>query len=162
MGDVKSLGISIQSRTQGIEMNAAPHEACTAVPVSQFGKGHWSLLAYVESLCVDGKDGKGKIDNRRMRVNKLRHPSKSHLARWKEEDNTVARDGFGETVQIEGHDDWNCLADCAAAGYVEIISFGSGTVSMTAKGMDVVAAVRKHKALWGGDFYDFVWSESLA
>lgn len=23
-------------------------------PVEQFGKDHWSMLAYVETLCVDG------------------------------------------------------------------------------------------------------------
>lgn len=35
---------------------------------SLFGKDHWSLLAYVETCCVDGQDGIGTLDRRRLRV----------------------------------------------------------------------------------------------
>lgn len=41
---------------------------------SLFGKDHWSLLAYVETCCVDGQDGIGTLDRRRLRCNENNHP----------------------------------------------------------------------------------------
>lgn len=82
------------------------------ITVERFGWDHWSLLVYIETLCVDYK---GLIDPRKMRCHARRHriyyqgsDGRSHPTRLQN----------GETVS--NHDDWDCLTDLVAAGYVEI------------------------------------------
>jgi len=41
------------------------------VPMNEWSKDHFSLLAYVETCCVDGQ---GILDHDRMRTNIPRHP----------------------------------------------------------------------------------------
>ena len=40
-------------------------------PVQKFGKDHWSMFAYIETLCVDGVSGVGTIHSNRV-ASKLR------------------------------------------------------------------------------------------
>ena len=45
------------------------------IPMSKWGKDHWSTFAYLETLAVDGGKGGWAIPEKaRMRTNKKRHP----------------------------------------------------------------------------------------
>src|SRR5688572_21590317 len=85
------------------------------VPVKDWGQDHWSTFAYLETRAVDAK---GVIDNRRMRCNPRLH---RHLANM----------GMGSIIDgskyptrlkvgtIDKHDDWSCLEDMVAAGFLK-------------------------------------------
>jgi len=136
------------------------------VKVSDFGKDHWSLLAHIETLCVDARvKGVGEIDKRRVRCNMSRHPLLNvngfkwnpdwgtRLANyWKKDGSTNYR------RIIPKHDDWDCLDDLEAAKLVEILSIINGFVKMTEKGLRVSAELRAFKAT-GGVFADFRWAD---
>ena len=139
-------------------------------PVEKFGKDHWSLMAYVEHCCVNGRDGIGEIDRRRVRCN----PNTNHMLAGVYSNDTQWRlnhstrlfgffdfDGRSEPekaiaagLQLRDHDDWDCLDDLEAAGYVEVLSLVNGFVKMTEKGCNVAAKLRAHKA-YGGQFAGF-------
>jgi hypothetical protein len=123
------------------------------VPMTEWGKDHWSLLAYVETCCVDAK---GVIDHRRMRCNVERHPGlalSQHKPSAPYHYPTKLRDG----VEPE-HDDWDCFYDLEAAGLIEDVGTGINPVAkMTTTGLGLVAALRAHKAN-GGQFSDFMSS----
>ncbi len=138
---------------------------------SRFGKDHWSLLAYIEHCCVNGLRGLGVVDPFRLRCNPARHPTLSpmlpSLVSWKPSYATRLAGFFAFAdrrdvdkaveagVQLAGHDDWDCLDDLQAAGYVQVISLEERTVRMTPSGMAASARLRAHKAQ-GGSFADFV------
>lgn len=136
-------------------------------PVEKFGKDHWSMFAYIETLCVDGRDGLGVIDPRKCRINPERHPNMGGAGLWKDEYSTRLRGFFDfpdradpakaeeAGVMIVGHDDIDCLEDLDEAGLVSYITLTSGGVVMTEKGMEVAGKLRTHKAS-GGNFSGFV------
>jgi len=139
------------------------------VPIEDFGKDHWSLLAYVETLCVDShKDGVGEIDKRRIRTNGKTHPlhavNRHIVGDWSPEYGTRLAgywDSMGKVVperQIWPHDDWDCLNDLEAAGLIEVMSEANGFVLMTEKGLKVAAALRAYKTK-GGMFSGFRWAD---
>lgn len=131
------------------------------VTVDRFGKDHWSLLAYVETLCVDSLKGIGTIDHRRMRCNIKTHPAlRSGVVLsspgWKSEWGTqlkgyifTSKDNF-----LPQHDDWDCLDDLDTAGFIETLSLVNGFVTMTGKGNKTAAQLREHKTK-GGRFANF-------
>lgn len=142
------------------------------VPVVDFGKDHWTTLAFVETLCVDSaKKGVGEIDKRRMRTNEKRHPghavNRPHTGAWVSGCGTRLSgywDAKGEPVLerlIKSHDDWDCLNDLEAAGFIEMISEANGFVRMTEKGFGVASELRKYKA-HGGMYSGFRWAQSVA
>lgn len=139
-------------------------------PVERFGKDHWSLLAYVESCCVDGTNGQGQLRRDPMRCNPQNHRMVagpySHGDLWEQRYSTRLA-GFFESpdrndpekaiaagLQLRDHDDWDCLDDLEAAGFIEVRSLVNGYVSMTDKGREVAARLRAHKA-GGGMFAHF-------
>lgn len=136
----------------------------TPTPTSKWGKDHWSLLAYVECVCVD-KGGVIAFD--KMRVNPETHPLlSSGPSRWKPEYCTRLA-GFFEFEEradtekaiaagyaISGHDDWDCLDDLEAAGLVEVVSLTQGWVKMTDSGQVMANKLRNHKSN-GGKFANF-------
>lgn len=145
------------------------------VPVSKYGKDHWSMLAYVETCCVDGRNGVGILNNTRVRCNGATHPlhdANSHSSSWKPEYSTRLFGFFdfpdrGDTakavaagLQVLGHDDWDCLNDLEAAGYIEVISESNGHVRMTKEGSRVNGLLREHKA-GGGMYANFVLNKTL-
>lgn len=131
-----------------------------------FGKDHWSLLSYVEDLCVNGKGGAGAISRSHMRCNPEKHPILSCGNQWSPRYSTrlknffqfEERDDYAKAcdagVQINGHDDWDCLDDLEEAGYIEIISLVNGAVLMTDRGRAISAELRNHKSK-GGQFATF-------
>ena len=133
------------------------------MPVTDWGKDHWSTLAYVECRAVDNG---GALNPQHMR---------GHLGRRPEQYPTRLRDG----IDLEGHDDYDCVADAVEAGFLEAAgkhgSPGNARYSyrdhtdrmvlthrytLTDKGAEVTAALRKHKAM-GGNFAGFVWQDSV-
>jgi hypothetical protein len=140
------------------------------IKVEDFGRDHWSVLAYMESLCVDSaKKGIGEIDKRRMRTNERRH--KMHavnlnhgVGHWQADFGTRLAgywDAMGKTVkkrQVAGHDDWDCLDDLEDAGFLEVLSEANGFVVMSEKGMKVAGELRAYKAK-GGMLSGFRWVE---
>lgn len=132
-----------------------------AVPVSRFGKDHWSLLAYVETRCVDSATNTGQLDPKRMRCNPKRHPMMAvsifSERRWEPRYGSRLRvTRTGTIPQLKTHDDLDCLDDLEAAGLVEVLSLINSIVRMTPDGLTVAHALRKHKAD-GGLFTTFRW-----
>ena len=137
--------------------------------VEKFGKDHWSMLAYVEHCCVNGRDGFGEIDRRRVRCN----PNTNHMlagiysdVQWKLnystrlagffdfEERSDPEKAIAAGLQLRDHDDWDCLNDLEAAGYIEVLSLVNGFVKMTDKGCGVAAKLRAYKVR-GGQFAGF-------
>lgn len=124
----------------------------------KFGKDHWSLLAYIEDRCVHGDDGIGKLSRIRLRCNPKTHPTQSCGNPWSPNYATRLKGFFqfderndlvkacNAGLQVHEHDDWDCVDDLEAAGYIEILSMINGYVSMTELGQSTVASLRKHKA----------------
>jgi len=136
-----------------------------SIEISDFGKDHWSLMAYVGTLCQDAPDKTGVIDKRRIRSNPATHPI--HVASllgagrsWSPEYGTQLHgyrkeDGsIDETRHLDAHDDWDCLDDLEEAGLIEIISEVNGFIQFTVYGLDVLGQLTIHKAD-GGKFIDF-------
>ncbi len=125
------------------------------IPVEQFGRDHWSTLAYIECLCVDN-DG---VPNReRMRCNPKQHPGLAHHSGtgWQKTYSTrLAGHTLEKPVQQDGHDDWHCADDLEAAGLIEQIGTGGNPAfAMTDKGNEMAARLRAHKTK-GGNFDNF-------
>lgn len=140
------------------------------VAIEDWGRDHWSFLAYLETLCVDStKKGVGEIDKRRMRTNEKRHPFHAvnlnlGVGAWQPDFGTRLK-GYWDTLgrkvpkrQVKGHDDWDALTDLENAGLVDVISEANGFVKLTEKGMKIAAEVRAYKAK-GGMFSGFRWTE---
>lgn len=134
---------------------------------SDFGKDHWSLLAYVETLCVDSSKGVGEIDKRRVRANESTHPlhavNRSSVGKWNTDWGTrlsgyFLDKGVDLKRRIDEHDDWDCLNDLEEAGLINIISEANGFVKMTDKGMSVASRIREWKTK-GGMFATFKYEE---
>jgi hypothetical protein len=137
------------------------------IAMGDFGKEHWSLLGYVETLCVDSiNNGVGTIDYTRMRVNEKTHaPLARNFAlnrtKWKSEYGTRLR-GFwnkdestNDDRRIDKHDDVDCLDDLEAEGLIEVISLVNGFIKLTDKGRKIAGMLRAHKSK-GGYFSNFV------
>lgn len=136
------------------------------VPVADWGQDHWSTFAYLETRVVDGK---GHIDNRRMRCNARLHREFMHDAVFHRRlllihDSSKYPTLLAGGVELEKHDDWSCLEDMVAAGlikafyrrksYTEAFGHSEAKVEFTNTGLAVAAALRRHKAR-GGNFRDF-------
>ena len=145
------------------------HPGMQITPVDRFGKHHWSLLAFIQTLCRSRVDGVGSIERRHVRTNEHRHPllaANAHLTPWKPEYSTRLagffafedRNDLEKSVaagfQLLDHDDWDVLDDLNAAGLVETLSLTNGSVRMTPAGVEVADLIGAHKTK-GGAFADF-------
>ena len=133
------------------------------ISMLKFGRDHWSLLAYIESSCVNSQGGICTIEKNRMRCNPVKHPLLSSGIQWKDEYGTRLaqfdpsdgnEESFRKSTQISGHDDWDCLDDLESSGFIEILSLSNPTVKMTGKGLLVSSNLREFKAA-GGSFSRF-------
>lgn len=142
--------------------------AQAVVAVSMFGKDHWSMFAYLETCCVDGKAGWGRLAPSRMRTNGQKRPELAENVPWRAKFGTRLQSFFelvgredpelaaAAGLQLLDHDDWDCLADLEAAGFVVVAPGERGQARLTELGFAVAAEVRKHKAS-GHQFSSFVW-----
>jgi hypothetical protein len=119
------------------------------VPMSHWGKDHWSTLGYVEHV---DRTHRGKIDNAKMRCNERLH---ARFAQSSVPGQSVSGRGYPtrlrDDVEIEPHDDWSCLEDMAAHGIVHLFFVENGTTSykarafLTEKGRVLANQLNTHK-----------------
>lgn len=119
------------------------------VKIEEFGKDHWSLLAYLETLQVDNQDAVGEINRNKLSCNEKEHPMLrsefSYDIGWKDSYSTRIKDG----KTVPGHDDWHSLDDLEKAGLITIISLIDGFFKLTDKGIAIAGQIRSHKAHGG-------------
>ena len=127
------------------------------IPVSQWGKDHWSTLGYIETRCMDHR---GLSDRAHMRCDTRLHPQFANEVNRALPDKkypTRLRDG----VERGLHDDWSCLDDAEAAGFAENIGTGiNRCYRITEHGERICAALRAHKRA-GGNWANFVWPPAV-
>lgn len=124
------------------------------IDVKDFGKDHWSLLAYFETCEVDKR---GFFEKVRMRINTTRHPAESYFGQprqWKDEYGTKVKAVMGFPVIIKGHDDLDCAEDLEAAGFLKVYIPSACKVALSDEGRRVCNLIREHKAK-GGYFANF-------
>lgn len=123
----------------------------TKIAVNDFGKDHWSLLAYIETCCVDSN---GKFDLRRIRVNPKTHPQHAvdilSDRKWSSNYGTILNGGR----VLPDHDDIDCLEDLERLGFIYIKSLVSEVAVLSPMGIIVSNQIRNHKAS-GGKYSDF-------
>lgn len=139
------------------------------VPIDQFGKDHWSLLAYIETRCVDFNRGVDtcEINHDHLRCNIKQHPTlqgpRQRLAKdlgWKPSYGTRLKEFKSDKNlqrqlnQLHEHDDWDCLDDLENAGLIEVISVVNGFIKITNAGKKINTLIRDHKSA-GGSFSSF-------
>lgn len=119
--------------------------------VEQFGKDHWSLMAYCETREMDHHGG---LDRRHLRL-------KNTAGTWKPEYGTRLFGYFQEggndaSLLVLDHDDMDCLCDLEEAGLVENIWTGfQPVIKLTEYGRAVMVQIHAHKAE-GKHFASFV------
>jgi hypothetical protein len=83
------------------------------VSVVHFGRDHYSTLLYVEARVVDHR---GRPNIRNMRCDAKRHPQFNHLPPGVGGESPT-RLANGDL--LSDHDDWDCVQDMVAAGWIE-------------------------------------------
>lgn len=142
------------------------NETPTVTP-DQFGHDHWSLLGYLETLMADtNTPGTGQIDHDRMRTNPRRHPLLwgARASIGKRADSADAwNPAWGSRIangeKMSEHDDWDCLNDLEAAGWVDVRSLVNGLFVLTPEGDRVASVLRAHKRA-GGTFKTFSYASA--
>lgn len=141
-----------------------------SISVNKFGKDHWSVFAYLETLCVEAKDDLGRIQGNRMRCNTETHPMLSGGIKWSDnystrlkgffdfEDKNDHQKAVDAGLKINGHDDWDCLDDLVDSGLMDYASLANRVVMITALGSKVAGLLRQHKSS-GGSFGTFELNE---
>lgn len=127
------------------------------IPIEKWGKDHWSLLGFIDYLCVDYKGCLDDRHRRNMRCNEKRHPGCGAIStEWKPSYGTRLKGFFDDLAQqLPKHDDWDCSEDFEAAGLLENNGSGINPVwKLTQKGLEMAARLRAHKAN-GGIFSSF-------
>lgn len=152
-------------------------EVADYVPLSNFGRDHWSTLAYADTIIPDhcgfqvGFDGRMRQGRAHFRVmhgqcptpRRTRPAGVSQSMVMENRYSTPLKDG----TTVEGHDDWHCVQDLVDAGLmgirrgdlivplVEDVEPGVD-LFLTTLGEKVVTALKRHKAD-GGSFRS--WAE---
>ncbi len=119
------------------------------IPIENWGKDHWSVFAYVETLAVENK-GFAIPDARRMRANHSTHPFLGN-----EDDGSMFPTRL-KNGELFGHDDWDCLDNCVNESLLKDIGTGiNRAYELTELGKLVAGQLRTHK-MNGGVFHTFV------
>lgn len=146
------------------------------IGLADWGRDHWSTLAFIECKCVDGAKGVAKLTGGmldHMKCNPRRHRgmlgtlSLTVGPAWDVKYSTELRDGS----TVPGHDDWDCVNDMMYAGLIGFVGesfkpgqlFGGGTIrlKLTPHGMAIAGLLRTHKAS-GGTFATFLAAKPSA
>ncbi len=130
------------------------------ISMSNWGKDHWSTLAYLETLAVDNK-GIAKPENVRMRTNEIRHPHL--LGNTGIPSNALNGSGYPTRLkdgEVKEHDDWDCVDDAVEEGLVEDVGTGlNRAYKFTKFGKEVMAKLRQFK-MDGRSFGNFIFVRS--
>jgi hypothetical protein len=141
------------------------------IPLEDWGKDHWSTLAYLETRIVDHR---GRISHDHMRCHAGRHPA---MLAAKRRVHGTSADGSAYPTRLRAgrtlpdHDDYDCLDDMIAAGFVtatmppapagtlitglvEAELMTRATYALTEAGQRVVGELRVHKGN-GGNYAGF-------
>lgn len=130
------------------------------IKISQFGKDHWSLFAYIETRTVDHK---GILDKIHLRIKNPAISNSTHYPlpmgrNWKSEYGTRLKGFFNKKdkkLQLPNHDDLDCFDDLENAGLIKNAGTGfSPAAQLTKKGILIASKLREHKAN-GGMFANF-------
>lgn len=130
------------------------------VPVTRWGKDHWSTLAYV-AACVATHSGYLRVEKMRCHPrlhHRLTHPGVAVVI--------LAFGGVGPTHLADGttldlHDDWSCVEDMVAAGVVtqsesdNVLAGKSPRFELTHVGRALAQALVEHRTRVGGNFENF-------
>ena len=133
------------------------------VPLEQWGKDHYTTLLYAETRAVDYR---GKLDNAHMRCDPRLHRdfANTNLGGQVIGGTSPTRLKEGE---LANHDDWSCLEDMAALGWVRIwwhqayrmpVGGSVAKIELTEEGWRQAHALRRHMASGGrsGEFQSLV------
>lgn len=138
----------------------------TTTPMGLWGKDHWSLLGYVESVLVEckrfelGQDARMRMNEATLNNMRIHNPNpkrptgKQSLAiAMRPEHGTRLKDN----QVLINHDDLECLKDFADTKLIDLKAEDlrpGAFLSLSDKGQKLSYAVRKHKA-GGGNFANF-------
>lgn len=93
--------------------------ATAPIPPEQFGRDHYSTFAYAEARAVENR---GQLNHDHMRCHSSRHPLLALAKRSGINDasgySTRLRARAGQVVEQADHDDYDCLDDLVAAGWL--------------------------------------------
>lgn len=132
------------------------------VPISAWGRDHFSTLAYIETRCVDHR---GTVDNRHLRADPKLHPGLADARNYIDgvvggtarvnRNPKISPTRLKDGVEKAQHDDWSCLEDMEAGGLLEWNGTGMNPVfKLTTLGKIIAASLRSHK-MEGGVFANF-------
>jgi len=107
-------------------------EKQSRLPLKSFGEDHWTLLAYID-VCCSGQTG--RLEHRHLRRKATIKSSEPPLFKSSERET--------ETQSLS-YDDWDCLADLEAVGFIELVSYATGLVHIFPGGLKAAAALRAH------------------
>lgn len=108
-----------------------------SIPMEKWGRDHASTVLYLETCLVDCN---GKLDPRKMRINRNIHPGTGNSI--SSESPTQLSVGV-----VHKHDDWSCLEDAEAAGIC--VSVGTGInphYNLTDEGWELIGFLRRRRA----------------
>lgn len=129
----------------------------TRVKIKDWGKDHWSLLAYIEYRCINYKGILNK-DHLRIKNPVVANSGSYPLPKpeWQDSYGTKLRGYFEDHTKIlPDHDDLDCIEDMEAEGLVENIGTGFNPACLlTKKGRKFASALSKHKQE-GSTFAEF-------
>jgi len=136
--------------------------AMKSVPMEKWGKDHWSLLAFIETLCVDHKGAVSDKHRRNFRTNSKTHPAYGYWPmgerKWNPAHGSRLKGYFDKNdpkLRLSQHDDWDCVEDFEAAGVLENQGSGMNPVFvLTPLGQTLTSQLRIHKQD-GGHFATF-------
>lgn len=139
-------------------MSEALSSSAPVVPPSGFGPDHWGTLLYLESVVVDCQGFQVGLDPRMKstaahlaELAACPHPRRAATTRALPvpmRPDHASRRPDGSLFQ--GHDDWDCLRDFAAAGLLDAPVLAVGQVlRLSPAGCDLAASVRRFKAEGG-------------
>lgn len=134
------------------------------IPMTLWGRDHWSTLAYIEHKLVDFGEYEVKFDKhmrqKRRTFRVLVEALPGHEKRvasfgvpMEAQHGTRLSDG----TSVPNHDDWDCVQDMLTGGLFEgdPNDWDAGfKLTLTPRGYEIAAALRKHKAE-GGSFSNF-------
>jgi len=132
--------------------------------IETWGKDHWSLLAYIQTRCVDHK---GVLDLKHLRSKNpmVQSPSIISPQGWKPDYGTRLKgyflkgDGRDLTKRLDDHDDLDCIEDMEDEGLIENLGSGLHPVcKLTKKGKKISADLSSHK-MDGGHFAGFIYKK---